>query len=157
MKNLGKAKEGNPIDTNIKRPHRRIVLVGGLRHQMAPDGRVEIRHPQIEVMLKDLIRRPAVHSRLGKVHVLPVRDDLAFAAVQAPNEDDFVLASATVRPRQALRQGFGICHAEFESHALFGKAKRLGGVLDIVVNLVGSKHDTVLCWGDLVEDSSLDK
>jgi hypothetical protein len=113
---------------------------------MTSDRGAKVGDAELELMLKDLIGRPPIQARLGVVHVPSVGHDLPLAAVQTPGKDDFMFAPATMSPRQALRDGLRVRHAELEGDLLLGKSKRLGRVLHAVIDLVRGKHGGGAWW-----------
>ena len=146
LKDFGKSKVRNAIDSNVKGSDRRIVAVGRLGDEMTSDRGTKVGDAELELMLKDLIRRPPVQARLGVVHVPSIGHDLPLAAVQTPGKDDFMFAAATMSPRQALCDGLRVRHAELEGDLLLGKSKRLGRVLHAVIDLVRGKHGGAGWW-----------
>lgn len=144
LKDLWHGKVGNPVDSNVEGFDVGDIPIGWLGDEMHSERTRQTGDTELEVVLKDLIGRPSVLSRFGIVNVLSVANDLALSAVETPGEDDFVLASAAVGSGFSVRHGGGIGDSKLEDDLLFGKAKGLGSVFDIVVNLVGAKdfrHD----------------
>jgi hypothetical protein len=72
LKDFGKGKKGNPINAQIKGMHRWNIPIGRLGNQMSTEGDVESRNANLKMMLKDLITRPTILTRFGKVNVLAI-------------------------------------------------------------------------------------
>ncbi len=98
LKDLRKGKEGDSIDSQVKRLYRWNISVGGLRNQMASKRCTKVGDTHLKVVLKDLIGGPTVQSRLGIVYIFTIGKNLSLAAVETPRKDDFVLTSAAMRP-----------------------------------------------------------
>jgi len=125
LKDMWHGKVGNPVESQIEGFDVGNILIGRLGDEMRSDRTRQTGDTDFEMVLKDLIGSPSVGSRFGKVDVLSVAHDLALSAVEGPNEDDFVLASAAIRSGISVRDGGGICDTKLEDDLLFGKAKGL--------------------------------
>jgi len=81
------------------------------------------------------------------MNVLSVTHDLAFSAVEGPDENDFVLTTAAGGSGFSVRKSGGIGDTKLEGNLLFRKAKGPRGVFDHEVNRVGAedvRHDYAL-------------
>jgi hypothetical protein len=122
LEDFGHAKVRNPVDAQIEWLDLGHVPVGRLGDQVTPKGDGRVRDTEGERVLEDLIGRPTVLSALRVMDILPIRQDLTLPAVEGPGEDDLVLASAAVGPREALRKTFLVGNAELEGDLLLGEA-----------------------------------
>lgn len=102
LKDFGHAKVRHSIDAQIKRLDLRHISIGRLCDQVTAEGSGQSRHTNKELMLKDLIGRPSILSRLRVMDILPVGKNLTLSAVEGPGKDDFMFTAPTVRSRETL-------------------------------------------------------
>jgi len=116
---------------------------------MTAKGSRVIGHLETKDVLPGPVGGPSVLTAAAKVHVLTVEHDVSFPRVQAPHEDHFVFAAATVRTNQTIVHGLAVGKTKFEGDSLFGNTNRLALILDRIVNKVrneGKRHPAVIFW-----------
>mmetsp|Transcript_65460 Transcript_65460/g.98731 ORF Transcript_65460/g.98731 Transcript_65460/m.98731 type:complete len:96 (-) Transcript_65460:170-457(-) len=92
----------------------RDVPIRRLRNQVTSQAVGKARDSDREMVLEDLIRRPAVLARFREVDVLSIGEDLTLSRIQRPNEDDLMLASSAVGTDEALIDGLLVRNAKLE-------------------------------------------